>query len=120
MKKLQSLHPLMVLGDAADMDFRELAAFNGGKIGIFRSGPGVSPWEYHPDHDELLYVLDGAVTITVLTDVDETDILVEKGFMLVIPRGHWHRHTVQDLLVEMYVSPAETRHSMSDDPRIDP
>ena len=120
MQKLRSQHPLMVLGDAAEMDFRQIAEFNDCTIGIFRSGPGVSPWEYHADHDELLYVLDGAVTITVLTDDDATDVLVDKGHLVVIPRGHWHRHTVQDLVVELYVSPPDTRHSMADDPRVAP
>lgn len=116
--KLGSRHPLVVLGDAAEMDFKEIAAFNDGTIGIFRSGPGVSPWEYHPDHDEILYVLDGAVTITVMDEREATDVLVDKGSLLVVPRGHWHRHTVHELLVELYVTPGQTRHSMAEDPRI--
>lgn len=115
--KLQPYHPLVVLGDAAEMDFREIAAFNDGTIGIFRSGAGVSPWEYHPDDDEILYVLDGSVTITVLSEREATDVLVKKGSLLVVPRGHWHRHTVHESLVELYVTPGETRHSTADDPR---
>ena len=117
MKDLQARHPLKVLGDASEMDFREVAKFNDGTIGIFRSGPGVSPWELHPDDDEILYVLDGAVTITVLTDTGSFDVPVDKGSLLVVPRGHWHRHTVTELLIELYVTPGETQHSMADDPR---
>jgi len=116
--QLQAQHPLQILGDATEMDFREVAKFNAGSIGIFRSGPGKSPWEYHPTDDEILYVLDGAVTITVLTETESVDVLVEKDSLLVVPRGHWHRHTVSEILVELYVTPGETRHSMADDPRI--
>ncbi|MDH3646586.1 MAG: cupin domain-containing protein [Gammaproteobacteria bacterium] len=119
MLQLESKHPLVVLGDAAEMDFREVAAFNNGTIGIFRSGAGQSPWEYHPDDDEILYAMDGAVTITVLSETDSIDVLVEKGALLVVPRGHWHRHTVHESLVELYVTPGATRHSMADDPRIE-
>lgn len=119
MSKIEAKHPLTVLGDAGEMDFREVAGFNGGSIGIFRSGPGVSPWELHPEEDEILYVLDGAVMITLLDTDERTEVKVNKGEMLVVPRGHWHRHTVKDLLVELYVSPALTHHSMADDPRSD-
>ena len=118
MQTIQSRHPLVILGDAPEMDFRQIATYNNGTIGIFRSGPGESPWEYHPDEDEILYVLDGSVTITVLTQTDSIDVPVEKGALLVIPRGHWHRHTVHELLVELYVSPENTQHSMAEDPRI--
>ena len=108
MTQLAAHHPLKVLGDAGEMDFREIASFNQGTIGIFRSGPGVSPWEFHPDDDEILYVLDGGVTITVLTDTDTVEVAVEKGALFVVPRGHWHRHTVAESLVEMYVTPGAT------------
>ncbi len=56
------------LADLPVMKFHEFAKFNEGTVGIFRSRAGASPWELHPDDDELLHVLEGEVQIIVLTN----------------------------------------------------
>ncbi len=99
-----------------DDDFLELAAFNQGSVGVFRCGPGTSPWEHHPDDDEMLYVLEGAVEITVLTGGGPLTTLVEPGSAFVVPRGLWHKHHVPERLVELYATPGGTVHSDADDP----
>lgn len=114
------VQPLAERLDArSDLDFLELAAFNNGSVGVFRCGPGTSPWEHHPDDDELLYVMEGAVELTVLTEQGAITTLVEAGGAFVVPKGLWHRHHVPERLVELYATPGGTVHSDSEDPRKD-
>jgi hypothetical protein len=42
-------------GDLGEVEFRPLAtSFNRGTIGVFWTSSGISPWERHPDDEELL------------------------------------------------------------------
>lgn len=105
------------LAGLPDMQFKSLGDFNLGGVGVLRCGAGASPWELHPDGDELLHVIEGAVDIEILGEKDSVTIHVEAGELLVVPRGHWHRHTVADRLAELYVTSGTTEHSDADDPR---
>lgn len=51
-----------------EMEFRQLALFNAGHVGVFWCTAGISPWERHPDDEELLQVVEGEVDLEVLTD----------------------------------------------------
>jgi mannose-6-phosphate isomerase-like protein (cupin superfamily) len=59
-------------------------------------GPGPHLGEVHPDGDELLYVVAGAMEL-VLDDGDrqaigvETRVTLRAGDAYVVPRGVWHR-----------------------------
>jgi mannose-6-phosphate isomerase-like protein (cupin superfamily) len=59
-------------------------------------GPGPHGGEVHPDGDEFLYVVSGAMEL-ILDDGDERAVGVETKFVLrsgdayVVPRGVWHR-----------------------------
>jgi len=59
-------------------------------------GPGPHGGEVHPDGDEFLYVVSGAMEL-ILDDGDrqkvgaETRILLRSGDAYVVPRGVWHR-----------------------------
>ncbi|MGB0922572.1 MAG: cupin domain-containing protein [Alphaproteobacteria bacterium] len=100
------------------MQFKTLSAFNDGTVGIFKAEAGISPWECHPQDDELLYVIDGAVTLTVLPKAGPAQsTLVEKGAFFIVPKGLWHRHEIDDHLSELYLTPGPTEHSKADDPR---
>jgi uncharacterized cupin superfamily protein len=111
---------LATLDGAEPLEFRELGPFNQGEAGVYRSGPGVSPWERHPDDDELLQVIEGAVDNVVLTDHERMRVTVRAGSLLIVPRGCWHRHEVDDHVTELYLTPGASEHSMADDPRKDP
>lgn len=100
-----------------EMEFRTLGDFNQGSAGVLWCRAGTSPWERHPDDDELLHVLEGEVVIRVLTEEGPVDTMVRAGSMCVVPRGLWHRHQVPELLKEFYVTPGATEHSTADDPR---
>lgn len=51
---------------------------------------GLTPWECHPQ-DELLYVLDGSVEVTLWHETNPETSIVSAGAMCVVPKGVWHR-----------------------------
>lgn len=59
-------------------------------------GPGPHNGEVHPDGDEFLYVVSGAMEL-ILDDGDadavgvETRVVLRSGDAYVVPRGVWHR-----------------------------
>jgi mannose-6-phosphate isomerase-like protein (cupin superfamily) len=59
-------------------------------------GPGPHRGEVHPDGDEFLYVVSGAMDL-ILDDGDdravgvETKVVLRAGDAYVVPRGVWHR-----------------------------
>jgi mannose-6-phosphate isomerase-like protein (cupin superfamily) len=65
---MHSYDPVGVANSRDQFDFHEFAPFNGGSFAVFR-GDGVeaSDWEIHRDTDEFLFVLQGSVTVEILT-----------------------------------------------------
>jgi mannose-6-phosphate isomerase-like protein (cupin superfamily) len=90
--------------------------FNKGStwLGRFR---GTSPWERHPDGDELLHVLEGEVDVLVLKTRGRTRVKLTAGSVFVVPRGHWHRHEAKNMVLECGATSGRTQHSTADDPR---
>jgi mannose-6-phosphate isomerase-like protein (cupin superfamily) len=61
--------------------------------------------EMHPDGDELLYLISGAVTVTLeLTDGDRL-VDLGPGDAVVVPRGVWHRITMREPGQLIHVTP---------------
>jgi quercetin dioxygenase-like cupin family protein len=110
----------LALADLPELEFRQLASFNEGAVGVFRTSAGVSPWERHPDDGEFLYVLDGKVEITLITPEGWRTSVVDAGSIFVVPRGFRHRHTIEEKLVELFVTPGATEHSTAADPTSPP
>lgn len=86
--------PLLELSNAtteaeAMAAVRILDHFEGLMVGVTHFS-GMTPWERHPQ-DELLYVLDGAVEVTLWDEADPETSMVEAGAMCVVPKGVWHR-----------------------------
>jgi mannose-6-phosphate isomerase-like protein (cupin superfamily) len=114
-------HALLSVVDRLDeMEFHNLAAFNEGAVGVFWSGSGTSPWERHPNDDELLQVIEGEVLITVLTDTDSVETVVGPGCAFVVPKGCWHRQHIPERVKQLYVTPGASEHSHAEDPRRGP
>ena len=105
--------------DLSEVEFRSLGSFNTGEVGVFWSSSGESPWERHPDDDELLYIIEGQVELEVLTDDNSVVTRVKEGSIFIVPRGHWHRHRHIGLVKEMYVTPGHSDMSFAVDPRTD-
>lgn len=118
--KLSPFNPSEIASDAAEMEFRDLGSFNEGGTGVFWSEEGgPSPWEMHPDCDELLNAIEGEIEIEVLPldGGPSTVVLLTSGSFLIVPKGCWHRQTIRAKSKEFYLTPGRTLHSNDDDPR---
>jgi mannose-6-phosphate isomerase-like protein (cupin superfamily) len=96
--------------------FPRLASFNDGAIYVGRFA-GQTPWERHPDRDELLHVLDGAVDITLLTPDGPAEVSVAAGSVFVVPRGLWHRQLARGGVTLLAAVPDNSEISEAEDPR---
>ena len=102
--------------EEADAAFATLAPFREG--GIFAgSFEGESPWERHTKGDELVHILKGATTLTVLTDEGEHKLELKAGMLTVVPQGCWHRFNAPDGVTVLTATPQPTDHTTAEDPR---
>lgn len=96
--------------------FAELAPL--GEGGVFAgSFAGESPWERHTKGDELVHILAGATTITIMTDDGPQSLEMTAGMMTVVPQGLWHRFHAPESVTVMTVTPQPTDHTFAEDPR---
>jgi mannose-6-phosphate isomerase-like protein (cupin superfamily) len=92
-----------------ELAFHEFVAFNDGHFAVFRaSGAGAGPWEMHPDTDELLFALEGSVTIELFDPGGNEVVPLTAGSLVVVPRSRWHRHVDAENLVELYHTPGQS------------
>ena len=100
------------------------AVRNVAKIGKLTLGvmsyTGQTPWERHPDGDELLLVLDGDLEVTVLADDGPVTRKLRANEAFICPQGLWHRQLAAKSVSMLYGTPNETSEvSFADDPRIE-
>jgi len=88
-------------GDAAPVEVTR--SFWGGSIGaLYDRLVGVfdfdstedlhsSMQEMHPEADEVLFVISGAVDVVLQQGDDERTVALEAGQAAIVPRGVWHR-----------------------------
>jgi mannose-6-phosphate isomerase-like protein (cupin superfamily) len=70
-------------------------------------------WEMHPDSDEFLYLVEGAIDVILRSELDATEeemIQLRAGGACVVPRGAWHRQIVVGVPCKMLFLTAETEH----------
>jgi quercetin dioxygenase-like cupin family protein len=102
---------------AKSMQF--LGPFNQCVLGVVHFS-GQTPWERHPGGDELLHVLDGAVSLTILTDGEPIRAIVSAGSIFVVPKGLWHRQFAESGAKLLFATPSEgNENSWAEDPRSD-
>lgn len=100
----------------AEAAFATLAEFSGG--GVFAgSFIGESPWERHTNGDELVQILKGATTLTILEGDGRHVLDMKAGMMTIVPRGCWHKFDAPDGVTVMTMTPQPTDHSTAEDPR---
>jgi mannose-6-phosphate isomerase-like protein (cupin superfamily) len=114
---MQAHDPQAVVASLGELEFRELAPFDRGTLGVYWATGGTSPWERHPDNDELLLILEGHADIEILTTDGPVVTPVRTGCLIVVPRGLWHRHRLHGRVKELYLTPGPSEHSTADDPR---
>jgi mannose-6-phosphate isomerase-like protein (cupin superfamily) len=113
-----SHEPVAIAAGLEPFDFHVFARFNSGAFAVFRaSSTGASQWEMHPDTDELLFVLAGAVTVELLTETERTLVPLTGGQLVIVPQGTWHRHRNAVDVVELYYTPGHSVASDDEDPR---
>ena len=107
-------------GEDADAAVRNVAKIGSLTLGVM-SYTGLTPWERHPDGDELLLVLDGELEVTALTDEGPVTRKLRAGEVFVCPQGLWHRQLAEKSVSVLYGTPIDTSEiSMADDPRVAP
>jgi quercetin dioxygenase-like cupin family protein len=95
--------------------FVVLAPFRDGSI-FAGSFTGETPWERHRTGDELVHVLDGAATLTIITADGPQSFPLMAGMVIVVPLGHWHRFHAPDGIMVLSATPQPTDHSAVADP----
>lgn len=81
---------------------------------------GDSGWERHRAGDEIVEVVDGTATLTLLTDNGPQSVSINAGMMCIVPRGTWHRFASLDGVTLITATPQPTDHPAIDieDPRM--
>jgi oxalate decarboxylase/phosphoglucose isomerase-like protein (cupin superfamily) len=87
---------------------------NGRMISVFQQSVGAWPhWEMHPAGEEVIYLLSGALTLTLeYPDGERRSVEMQPRNGIIIPRGTWHWaevHEAGDLLVITYGAGTQTR-----------
>lgn len=96
--------------------FTNLSPYRDG--GIFAGGfSGTGQWERHLQGEEIVHILDGATTLTIMTDHGPQSFEMTAGMIIVVPQGCWHQFHAPDGVTLMTVTPQPTEHISGDDPR---
>ena len=95
--------------------FAILAPFRDGSI-FAGSFSGESPWERHQSGDELVHILDGEATLTIVTSDGPRSFAMRAGMMIVVPQGHWHRFHAPARVRVLTATPQPTEHTFAKDP----
>ena len=61
--------------------------------------------EMHPDGDELLFLVSGAVTVTLELPGGKTEVDLGAGDAIVVPQGVWHQITSREPGQLIHVTP---------------
>jgi quercetin dioxygenase-like cupin family protein len=108
-----------MMEEDAEKSMRVLGQFNHCMFGVAHLS-GETPSERHPAGDELLYVLEGEVDVTTLTDSEPARETVCSGSVFVVPNGLWHRQFAQPEAKLLFITPSEgNEDSWADHPRDD-
>src|ERR1700730_17063648 len=109
---LQGLSPQST-AVARKASFAKLAAFRDG--GLFSARlSGETPWERHPNGDELVYIVEGAATFHIITPDGPRSLALSAGIVVVVPKGQWHRFESPDGVGLIAATPLPTEHSIAD------
>jgi quercetin dioxygenase-like cupin family protein len=97
--------------------FAQLGVVDRGEVYV-GSFSGTSPWERHPDGNELVHILEGHTTLTIMTGDGPESFEAGAGTFIVVPAGLWHRFDTPNGVTVMTVTPPPTEHSATADPSV--
>jgi mannose-6-phosphate isomerase-like protein (cupin superfamily) len=80
---------------------------------------GRNDWERHPQGEEIVQIVDGAVTLHLLTPGGRRSLMLTAGMVAIVPQNMWHQFEAPDGVCVMTVTPQPTDHTRIDveDPR---
>ena len=105
-----TLFPSRTPETKADGWSSEVASYrNGGIFLVHYAGTG--EWERHPHGDEIVFIVDGETTLTLLSDRGEERTSLHSGQLVVIPSNVWHRFESPAPVKVLTVTPQPTDHS---------
>jgi mannose-6-phosphate isomerase-like protein (cupin superfamily) len=88
--------------------------FDGYNIGAPElGGPDPHDGEMHPDGDELLYLVSGAISVRLELPEGDRTVELEAGDALVVPQGIWHKITLRETGRLIHITPGpngDARH----------
>jgi mannose-6-phosphate isomerase-like protein (cupin superfamily) len=86
-----------------------------GGVAAFKGQP---PWEFHGGGDELLFILAGQSTLTVLEQGRPTVRTLLPGQLAIVPAGHWHSNRAPEGVTMLWITPDEGNQHSWDEPRV--
>lgn len=109
------MNPLGVSRADPEVEFLPVE-LDGRRIGTLSvEAPGVrDEWEMHPEQDELLYLLEGAIDVFLRADLEGTEenaIHFGQGEACIIPKGMWHRQVVVSPCKMLFLTPDTIRRA---------
>jgi mannose-6-phosphate isomerase-like protein (cupin superfamily) len=84
-----------------------------GGVSAFRGRP---PWELHRAGDELLLILAGQTSLTVLEEGKATERLLSVGQLTIVPQGHWHSNNAPTGVTILWLTPTDGNEFSWDEP----
>ena len=94
----------------------QLARYRDGML-LLNKSAGKGHWETHPA-DELVYVLDGTLTLDIVEQDTVRSFKLSAGMMVIVPPGAWHRvHSADGVTSFSATIPGDHIDLDVDDPR---
>ena len=78
---------------------------SGTLVGIIHLEEGLSHWECHPAGDEILYLLSGAIDMTIDGEDGTETLALTPDQAVVIPRNSWHQAMIHEPSRVLFVTP---------------
>ncbi|MCA8916687.1 MAG: cupin domain-containing protein [Planctomycetes bacterium] len=97
----------LMSGKPADPKIKLLAASEGRMVSAYEMTDDWDHWENHPAGDEVLVVLEGAMTLILEEGSEERLIELTAGKTAIVPRGVWHTAKVAMPTTLLAITPGQ-------------
>jgi mannose-6-phosphate isomerase-like protein (cupin superfamily) len=85
--------------------------YNGRLVRAFLMTDNSTEWEMHPEGDELLFLLSGAIDMILQIGDRERVVALRPGAACIVPRGVWHRANIRRASKGLFITPGKgTQH----------
>lgn len=86
---------------------------NGRLVRAFLMTDNSFEWEMHPEGDELLFLLSGAIEMILQIGDRERVVTLRPGAACIVPRGVWHRANIRRASKGLFITPGKgTQHRL--------